>query len=331
MQKIALPSQPIFTKKGDHSGQFEINGLYPGYGMTMGNSLRRVLLSSLNGTAIVSAKVKGASHEFTTLDGVMEDVVQISLNLKKVRFRWDLGDDTGLVHLSLKKSGDGVVTAGDIKTVAGVTVVNPEHVIATVTDKKTEFEMEVTVAHGRGYVPIEQQEREVKEIGVIAIDAVYTPIRRVNYTVENMRVGKRTDFNRVLLDIETDGGMTPEEAFAKAVEILVEQFSAVRESISREDVITSQKKEEVVVQEKNVEQEVAETEDVSQDAKEIAVVELNGLSTRTTNVLETGGVKKVGQLIKKTEEQIMALDGMGEKGVKEIRKAIGMFGLTLKQ
>ena len=226
MQMITNPTEVRVTPSGDNAGKVEILGCYPGYGATLGNALRRVLLSSLEGAAIHSVKIKGVSHEFSTIEGVMEDVVQIILNLKQVRFKTHSNEN---IVVSIKKKGEGAVTAGDIKTTSDIEVVNPELVIATITDKKVELEMEIEVDRGLGYVPVENRERDEKQIGVIAIDSVYSPVKRVNYEVENMRVGKRTDYDKVTLEIITDGSLTPEEAFQKATDILVNQFSALAE------------------------------------------------------------------------------------------------------
>ncbi|MFZ2187542.1 MAG: DNA-directed RNA polymerase subunit alpha [Candidatus Moraniibacteriota bacterium] len=226
MQIITSPQKPKYTALGTNHGKFEILGCYPGYGTTVGNAMRRVLLSSLDGAAAKSVKIRGVSHEFSTIPGVMEDVVQIILNLKQVRFRLH-GDDT--VKITLKSKGEGVVTAGDFKTSSDVEVVNPDQVIATLTDKKTEFEMEVEVDKGVGYVPVESREHEDREISVIAIDSIYTPVKRVNYEIENMRVGKRTDYDKVTLEVVTDGSISPVEAFEKSVAILVSQFSSLTE------------------------------------------------------------------------------------------------------
>lgn len=224
MQAITNPQEIKVTATGDNQGKVEILGCYPGYGPTLGNALRRVLLSSLEGAAINSVKITGVAHEFSTIEGVMEDVVQIILNLKQIRFAME-GDEN--VILSLKKKGEGPVTAGDIKTPTGIEVVNKELVIATITDKKIELEMEIQVDKGLGYVAVESRERDEKQIGVIAIDSVYSPVKRVNYEVENMRVGKRTDYDKVTLEIITDGTITPEAAFATANSILVAQFTAM--------------------------------------------------------------------------------------------------------
>jgi DNA-directed RNA polymerase subunit alpha len=224
MQTITSPQKPKYTALGKNHGKFEILGCYPGYGTTLGNALRRVLLSSLDGAAAKSVKIKGVTHEFSTISGVMEDVVQIILNLKQVRFKLH-GEET--IKVTLKSKGEGVVTAAAIKAPSNVEIVNPDQVIATLTDKKTEFEMEIEVDKGVGYVPVESREKEDRDISVIAIDAIYTPVKRVNYEIENMRVGKRTDYDKITLEVVTDGSVTPTEAFEKSVAILVSQFSSL--------------------------------------------------------------------------------------------------------
>jgi len=318
---VSLPQKPKYTPIDEKSGVFEIPGCYPGYGMTLGNALRRVLLASLEGAAITSVKINGVSHEFSTLDGVMEDAVQIILNLKKIRFKLHSDEP---VKVSLKFKGEGKVTAKEIKCPSSVEVVNKDQIIATVTDKKTELELELEISKGLGYVPIDQQERPEKEIGVIAIDAVYTPIQRVNYEVENMRVGKRTDYNKITLEIVTDGSITPEEAFTKAVAILVEQFSV----LGGIEVVEAGKEAEAKEEEASEAKEAVEEE---ADPLKIKVTDLKNLSTRTLNVLEAGKIVKVKDIVKHSEEELRDLEGMGDKGIKEIKKSIGEFGITLKQ
>ncbi len=327
MPSVSLPQKPVYFEIDNNTGKIEILGCYPGYGTTLGNALRRVLLSSLEGAAITAVKIKGISHEFTVIPGVMEDVVQIILNLKRVRIKMN-GNEP--VKLTLKSKGEGKLLAKDINCPTGIKIVNPEQIIATITDKKTEFEAELEVKKGLGYVPVEQQEREEKEIGVIAIDAIYTPIRRVNYEVENMRVGKRTDFNKITLEISTDGSITPKEAFYKAVEILADQFSVLKEvdSFTKEKTVKEEKKGKISKENKEVKKEVL-IETV--DPLKFSIMKLKNLSTRTLNVLEENKIEKVKDLVKMTEEDLKKLEGMGEKGIKEIKKAIGDFGLTLKQ
>ena len=210
----------------DKEGVFEIEGLYSGYGLTVGNALRRVLLSSLPGACVTQIKIKNVKHEFTTIDGIMEDVVELALNMKKVRFAFH-ADEPQVLTIDVK--GEKEVTAGDIKTNAQVEVINPEAHIATITDKKTEFSMEITVEKGLGYVPVEVRKVEKLPVGVIAIDAIFTPVTNVNFVVENMRVGERTDFNRVKLTIETDGSIKPSLALHKASNILRDHFEKVAE------------------------------------------------------------------------------------------------------
>lgn len=321
MQKVSLPQKPKYTPIDAKSGKFEIMGCYPGYGMTLGNALRRVLLSSLEGSAITSVKIKGVSHEFSTIDGVMEDAVQIILNLKKIRFKMHSEQP---VKVSLKFKGEGKVTAKEIKCSSDIEVVNTDQVIATVTDKKVELEMELEISKGLGYVTIDQQDRPEKEIGVIAIDAVYTPIVRVNYEVENMRVGKRTDYNKITLDVVTDGSITPQEAFKKAVVLLVEQFSVLGGIEVVEEVVEAPVKEAEIIEDTEEAPEAA-------DPLKTKVVDLKNLSTRTLNVLEAAKIVKIKDIAKMTEENLRELDGMGDKGIKEIKKSIGEFGITLKQ
>lgn len=219
---ILLPKPPKITKKGENRAVFEIENCYPGYGMTLGNVFRRVLLSSLSGVAVTSVKIKGVDHEFSTIPYVMEDVIQIILNLKQVRFKLYSKDPA---VLNLKAKGEKKVRASDIKTTSDVEIVNKDAHIATLTDKKAEIEMEIEVDRGLGYIPVEQRKKEKLTIGSIAVDAIFSPIKKVNYEIENMRVGDRTDFNRLRIDIETDGSISPEEAFENAAQILVNHFT----------------------------------------------------------------------------------------------------------
>jgi DNA-directed RNA polymerase subunit alpha len=304
MQRISLPQKPKYTAIAPNHGKFEILGCYPGYGTTLGNALRRVLLSSLEGAAIKSVKIKGVSHEFSTIPGVLEDVVQIILNLKKVRFKMH-GEEP--VKLTLKAKGEGEVTAKNFKAASDVEVVTPDQLIATITDKKVDFEMEVEVEKGLGYIPVEQQEREQKEIGVIAVDAIYTPVKRVNYEIENMRVGKRTDFDKITLEILTDGSIAPEEAFEKANQILIEQFSSLA---GIEGSV-----EETTVREADVEASISQVE---------------GLSSRTVKALEANGIGTLEALAGLAESELDAMEGMGEKAMKEVKEALGARGLSLK-
>ena len=301
MQTIALPQKPKYTAIGEHHGKFEIDGCYPGYGATLGNALRRVLLSSLSGSAITSVKIRNASHEFSTIPGVLEDIVRVILNLKQVRFRVS-GDEP--IIATLKAKGEGPVTAEKIKVSSSAEVVNPSQLIATLTDKKAELDLELEITRGLGYVPIEQQERKEKEIGVIAVDAIYTPIRRVNYDVENMRVGKRTDFDRITLEVVTDGSITPQEAFDRAISILIEQFSVL---LSDQTISNASE---------------SHTASLSDDFASI--------SSRTRKVLEAYDIHSVHNLAELEESAVKEFAGMGEKGMDEIRATMKAAGIDFK-
>lgn len=318
MFSVSLPKAPKYEQIDTNTGRFTIEDCYPGFGTTLGNSLRRVLLSSLGGSAVISAKIKGVTHEFTTLKGVMEDMVQVILNLKQVRFKLH-GVENAVATLKVK--GERDVTAADIKGTSEVEVVNPTQHIATLTSSTAELEIEMKIEKGLGYVPVEQQIREEKEIGAIAIDAIYTPVRRVNFVIDNMRVGKRTDYDKITLDIVTDGTITPEEAYTQAVQILLNQFNSIAgmgaEPEPAAEIIAEAPKQ-------------AEVEKSASAAPLTVGVELLKLSTRTSNVLEANNILTVDQIAVMTEAQLRDLEGMGEKGIKEIKKAIGTLGITLK-
>ncbi len=321
MLSISLPQKPKYIKIDENSAKFEIEGCYPGYGTTLGNALRRVLLSSMPGAAITAVKIKGVSHEFSTIPNVLEDVIQIILNLKQVRFKLH-SEETQKV--TLKAKGQKEIKADMIDCPSQVEVINKDAHIATITNAKGEIEMEITIENGIGYVPVEQQERENKEVGVIAVDAIYTPIKRVNYAIENMRVGKKTDYEKITLEIVTDGSITPEESYAVAADILLEQFKALSEA--------SQKEEKKKVSQKPQVEEKEEAEEAEEEKPEdILVEDLKGLSTRTLNVFEKNKVEKVKQILKMTEDDLRDLEGMGDKGVKEVKKGIGELGFNLKK
>ena len=213
-------------------GEFEITGLYTGYGITLGNALRRALLSSLPGAAITQIKIKGAEHEFSTLPGILEDIVEITLNLKKVRFHFYASEPQ---ILTLRVKGEKEVTAADIKGNGQVEIVNSEAHIATLTNKNAELEMEITVDKGAGYVSAEARKTEKLPIKTIAVDAIFSPVVKVNFSVENMRVGDKTDFNRLKIEIETDGSIYPSSALRKASNILKDHFEKMAEIEVMED------------------------------------------------------------------------------------------------
>lgn len=223
---ISLPKKPKVVEKEGNSATIEISELYPGFGPTIGNALRRVLYSSLPGAAITSAKVENVPHEFSTIEGVSEDVMEISLNLKQIRLKLH-GDEPQTLKLKVK--GKKEITAKDIETPSQVEIVNKDAYIATLTTTKASLEMELRVEPGLGYVQTDQDEKEKTEIGVIRLDAVFTPVKKVNFEVENMRVGDRTDYNRLIMDITTDGTIDPEDAFVYAVDVLMDHFEKIEE------------------------------------------------------------------------------------------------------
>ena len=226
---IPLPLTPKVTQQDKNQAIFQIDGLYPGYGVTIGNSLRRVLLSSLEGVAVTEVKIKGVSHEFSTVPGVLEDVIMIILNLKNLRFKIHEGT---IQKVELKVKGEKEVKGSDFKMFPQIELANPDLHILTITDKKIEIEMELTIEKGIGYEPKDHRKIKKSEIGAIILDAIFTPIKNVNFQVENMRVGERTDFDRLSLQIETDGTITPEEAFYGAVDILIKHFTLISEGKS---------------------------------------------------------------------------------------------------
>ena len=229
---IPLPLAPKVVQTKKNQAIFEIGGLYPGYGVTVGNALRRVLLSSLEGVAVTEVKIKGAPHEFSTIPGVLEDVIMILLNIKNLRFKiHDLpaqaGGVTQKVELTVK--GEKEVTGADFSLFPQIELANPELHVATITDKKTELHIELTIEKGIGYEPKANRKSKKEEIGSMVLDAIFTPIKNVNFNVENMRVGERTDFDKLSIQIETDGTLTPEEAFYQACEILIKHFGLIFE------------------------------------------------------------------------------------------------------
>lgn len=321
MQSITLPDSPRVVKKSANRSELEISGCYPGYGMTLGNAVRRVLLSSLPGAAITAVKIAGVPHEFVAIPGVMEDVTLIMLNLKQVRFRMH-GD--GPVWITLSKKGAGEVTAGDIQISSDLEVANPELHIAALTSGDAKLEMELEVSKGLGYVPVEEYRREKVEVGLIALDALFSPIKRVNYDVENMRVGERTDFNRIRFDIETDGTMSPEDSFGRAVAILLEHFERLKDfQVLEEHPLAEVARTEAPESEKTVASVAVES--AAQNIEQL------DLKSRIANALTSAGIKTIEDIVLKNEDELLALEGLGEKAVKEIKKAIGKRGLTLAE
>lgn len=322
---VALPSKPRVVKEDELSSLFEIDGLFPGYGHTLGNSLRRIILSSLTGTAITSVKIDGVAHEYSTIEGVREDVITILLNLKRVLFTM-IGDDTQVLTLDVK--GEREVTATDIKSVGQVEVLNPEQHIATLTSKHASLSIEITIEKGLGFVPRESRGENKAEVGTILMDATFTPIRRVNYEVENMRVGDRTDFNRLRIFIETNGAISPRLALERSIEIMIHQLKAIVGFKEIQEHETQEEADVAVDTQQRVSTE-RRREQLDADVLKTRIESLR-LSQRTISALEGANIRTVGGLVRKKEEDVLAIEGLGIKGLQEIKRALSEYGITLR-
>jgi DNA-directed RNA polymerase subunit alpha len=308
---ITLPSKPRIVSEEGVQGVYEIDSLYPGYGHTLGNSLRRIILSSLPGAAVTQVKIEGVPHEFATLEGVRETVMEMLLNLKRVHFVLH-GDEPQTISLTSK--GAGEVTAKDFKLPSQVEIKNPDQHLCDMSGKSS-LELEATIERGLGYVAREVLTKDKVDIGTIALDATFTPIRRVNYEVENMRVGDRTDFNRLRILIETNGTISPREALEKSIETMIHQLKSVigfQESASAEGGSASGGKSEGVT-----------------EATKIKIADLE-LPPRVIASLEEAGIKSAAGLARKTASALKELDGIGDKAIEEIAVALAGHGLTLK-
>ncbi len=322
-QSIVLPSKLKIVSEDMYKGVFEIEGLYPGYGHTLGNSLRRIILSSIPGAAITQVKIKGMDHEFSTLAGIREDAVTMILNLKKVRFQLT-GDESATATLSVKS---GVVTAKDFHTSGQLIVTSPDQYIAEVTGKGTELSIEVLVSRGMGFVPREMLSKDKVDIGTIMMDARFSPIIGASYDVEDMRVGDRTNYNRLRMTIETDGSISPKEALEQSIKIMLEQFRAI---LDLKEIIQHKPIEpELMTEEASVESSTISKEDLTEVLK--TRIDSLQFSTRTLNALSDAGIRTVGGLIQKTEDGLLELDGFGEKGLNEVKEVLTNYGLALKK
>lgn len=295
---IHNPSLAKIEDQSATSSTFVIEPLHAGYGNTLGNSLRRVLLSSIKGGAIVAFKVEGATHEFTTLKGVKEDVVDIMLNLKNVRVKIHTDEP---VELRLEKKGAGSVTAGDIKANADVEIINPEQVIATIDDPKASVQMDIVAESGRGYRTIEESSENRLHSDMIALDAVFTPVLRVRYKVEGTRVGQDTNLDKLLLTVETNGAISPRDAFEEASAILVNQYTALAGSTTVEAAPAPGQTEE------------EDTSELSTSIEEL------GLTARTANALVNNEIRTVHDLVMLSEQDLRELKGFGSKALDEVK------------
>ncbi len=316
---ITLPSKPRVVSEEGNQGVYEIDSLYPGYGHTLGNSLRRIVLSSIPGATVTQISIDGVPHEFASMEGVRETVMELILNLKRVHFVLH-GDEPQAIKLTAK--GAGAITAKDFSLPSQVEIANPDQHIAELSEK-TSLVLEATIERGLGYVPREVLTKGKADIGTIALDATFTPIRRVNYEVENMRVGDRTDFNRLRFLIETNGTIAPREALERSIETMIHQLTAI---VGFQDGGNAATAEHAL--------ETAESETVSTavkgtDPSKLKLSELE-LPARIASALEEAGIKSAAGLARKTASALKDIDGIGDKAVREIMDALAAVGLSLK-
>ncbi|MFL5930216.1 MAG: DNA-directed RNA polymerase subunit alpha [Gaiellaceae bacterium] len=304
----------VHEEVDEQRGVFVIEPLDRGFGYTFGNSLRRVLLSSLEGAAVTSVKFEGVAHEFTTLPGVKEDVTDIILQLKNLTCR--LHGESPEIEVRLTKKGSGTVTAGDIEAPADLEILNPDLVIANLSDKGR-LEMTLTIGRGRGYVPAEMNLGPQHTIGVIPIDSIFSPVRRVAYDVEAARVGQRTDYDKLNMDITTDGSIDPREAIAQAAEILIRQLA----------IFTDIEKIEGFGEAAAA--EAAPEVSLAHGMENFPIEELE-LGVRSYNCLKRVGIETIGDLTSKSEAELAAIPNFGRKSVEEVRETLAAHGLTLK-
>ena len=310
MVEIEKPRIECIEKPGDSSyGKCVVEPLERGYGTTLGNSLRRILLSSLPGTAVTSIKIAGVQHEFSTIPGVKEDVTEIVLNVKGIIAKL-YSEGTKTVYI--EASGEGVVTAGDIKADSEVEILNPDHPIATLGPDAT-LNMELTLAHGRGYVPAERNKTPQTVIGVIPVDSVYTPVRKVNYTVENTRVKDLTDFDKLTLEVWTNGTIAARDAVSLGARILCDHFMLFT------DLSETMGSKSTVVE---------KSPDIRDKVLEMTIEELD-LSVRSFNCLKRANINTVEDLISKTEDEMMKVRNLGRKSLEEVMNKLAMMGLSL--
>lgn len=302
--------EPNFTIKTEvekpNYGMFVIEPLEQGYGHTLGNSLRRVLLSSLSGAALTSVKINGVSHQFSTLEGLKEDVVELILNLKKVRL--SMADGESAV-IKLSKKGPGTVTANDFDLPAGIEIVNPNLVIATLSDKKASLELEATVAKGYGYVQADEQ--KVDEVGRISMDSLFSPVVRVNYRVDATRVGRMTNLDKLVMEIWTDETVSPLEALRSAAKVLVSFFLQVYEPKT-----------------KAMEENVAVTPTISDEVLKMRIEELD-IPTRIVNALARGNIETIGQLLGTPKAELMKIKNLGAKSLSIVEEKLREKGVAL--
>src|SRR5919199_230590 len=306
----------VHEEVDEHRGVFVIEPLDRGFGYTFGNSLRRVLLSSLEGAAVTSVKIEGIAHEFTTLPGVREDVTDIILNLKNLIAR--LHGESPEIEVHVAKKGPGAVTAADIEAPADLEILNPELELANLS-KDGKLELTLTIGRGRGYLPAELNRGPEHTIGVIPIDSIFSPVRRVSYDVEAARVGQRTDYDKLRLDVTTDGSIDPREAIAQAAEILIRQLA----------IFTDIEKIEGFGEAAATGGEVATEAPLAHGMENFPIEELE-LGVRSYNCLKRVGIETIGDLVVKSENELAAIPNFGKKSIEEVKETLATHGLTLR-
>jgi DNA-directed RNA polymerase subunit alpha len=303
----------VHEEVNENRGVFQIEPLDRGFGYTFGNSLRRVLLSSLEGAAVTSVKIEGVAHEFTTLPGVREDVTDILLNLKNLTCL--LHGESPEIEVRLQKKGAGPVTAADIQAPADLEILNPELEIAHLSDRG-KLELTMTIGRGRGYVPAEMNKGHEHTIGVIPIDSIFSPVRRVAYDVEAARVGQRTDYDKLILDVTTDGSLDPRDAIAQGAELLIRQL-AIFTDIEKIEGLAEQAAEQ------------AAEPSLAHGMENFPIEELE-LGVRSYNCLKRVGIETIGDLVSKTESELGTIPNFGKKSIEEVKETLAAHGLTLR-
>ncbi len=312
MIEMEKPKVELVEQNEDNTyGKFVAEPLERGYGITLGNALRRIMLSSLPGAAVTSIKIEGVLHEFSTIPGIKEDVTEIVLNLKELSIKLHSDEPT---TIRIEKEGEGVITAGDIIAGSEVEILNPDLHIATL-DHDSRFFMEINVSKGRGYVPAENNKSDELAIGVIPVDSIFTPVKNVSYFVENTRVGQVTDFDKLIIEMDTDGSINPEEAISLAAKVMNEHLNLFISLTNHTDEV------EIMVQKE---------EDEKEKVLEMTIEEMD-LSVRSYNCLKRANINTVEELTNKTEEEMMKVRNLGKKSLVEVQKKLEDLGLGLRQ
>jgi DNA-directed RNA polymerase subunit alpha len=309
------PDKVIMIESDDFEGQFEFRPLEPGFGLTIGNALRRILLSSLEGFAITSVKIEGVNHEFSTIKGVVEDVTEIILNLKQVRFKKQI-EDAETEKVSISVSGKDQLTAGDLGTfISGYQVLNPDHVICNM-ESSVKVDMELTIEKGRGYVPAEENKQTSATVGTVAVDSIFTPIKNVNYSIENYRVEQKTDYEKLVFNIKTDGSIHPKEALKEAAKILIHHF-----------MLFSDEKITLDTEVKSAAEEFDETSLHMRQLLKSKLVDMD-LSVRALNCLKAADVETLGDLVSYNKNDLLKFRNFGKKSLTELEELVISKGLS---